>query len=151
MLSPSLTVSTSVPGITSLELRIKNLDSSIPLSMFGEGSVKLFRILVQLKMAKDRYLLIDEIGSGVHYSRLKQFWRIILESAKANNVQLFATTHSLECMKYFKEALEEVEMQKDARYFVLEKVKDENIKAFTYNFEQFASNLELGNEIRGYN
>lgn len=143
-------ISTSIlPNRPVIALRVKGIDSLIPLSMFGEGSVKLFRILVQLKMAKNKYLLIDEIGSGVHYSRLKQFWRIILESAKANNVQLFATTHSLECIKYFKEALEEVEIQKDARYFVMEKVKDGKIKAFTYNFDQFASAIDIGNEIRG--
>lgn len=145
-------VPSEIKNISLISIRLKNIDELIPLPMFGEGANKLFRILLEIQMVKGERLMIDEIDTGVHYSRFQLFWKTIIKSAVENNVQLFATTHNLECLKYFKEALEEKDMiqyQKDARHFLIEKVANNEIKAFTYNFEQFESAIDLGNEIRG--
>jgi AAA15 family ATPase/GTPase len=140
-----------IPNKTSILLRLKDIDSLVPLSMFGDCSIKLFRFLSEFKMVKDRYIMIDEIDTGIHFGRFKEFWKTILKSAKENNVQIFATTHSLECLKYFKEALEDDDMkefQKDARHFLIKKTGSGQVKSFTYNFEQFEHAIEAGNEIR---
>lgn len=46
-------------------------------------------------------MLIDEIENGIHYSSQQDFWEVIFGLAEEFNVQLFATTHSLEMIKAF--------------------------------------------------
>jgi AAA15 family ATPase/GTPase len=127
-------------------------DERIPLSMFGEGTIKLFRILMKIVVHRGKRLMIDEIDAGVHFKKFKNFWRTILLAAKQNEVQIFATTHNLECLQAFKEVLEEIEMldfQEDARSFTLRELPNGQVKAYTYPYEQFKAMLENENNIRG--
>jgi AAA15 family ATPase/GTPase len=103
-------VPSEIKNVSFIYIRIKNIDELIPLSMFGEGANKLFRILLEMQMVKGERLMIDEVDTGIHYSRFKLFWKTVIKSAIDSDVQLFATTHNLECLKYFKEALEEENM-----------------------------------------
>jgi len=143
-------ITTSYSNEPLIAVRLENTDSPIPLSMFGDGAKKLFRILVELPKCKYRRLMIDEIDTGIHYSRFKGFWKTILAAAKKNDVQLFATTHNKESLKYFHEALEELsEYQQDARCFTLSRIKDNSVKAYTQTYEQFEHALLHDIEIRG--
>ena len=129
----------------------KHSDSSLPLAMFGDGTLKLFRLLAEIVLNKGGRLMIDEIDTGIYYSRFKEFWKVILQTAKENNVQLFMTTHNVECIKYLKEVLEEdlPELKNDARNITLvENIKTKVVTAHTYNYEQFEHTLDVGNEIR---
>jgi AAA15 family ATPase/GTPase len=47
---------------------------------------------------------IDEIENGIHYSVLPQVWKGVAEVAKRLEVQVFATTHSRECLAAAHEA-----------------------------------------------
>ena len=60
--------------------------------------------------------MIDEIETGIHHSRQKDFWSNILKICKELNVQLFATTHSEECIKAFYEASKELNEQKSENF-----------------------------------
>jgi AAA15 family ATPase/GTPase len=129
----------------------KHSDTSLPLAMFGDGTLKLFRLLAEIVLNKEGRLMIDEIDTGIYFGRFKEFWKVILKTAKDNSVQLFMTTHNEECIKYFKDVLEEdlPEMQKDVRNITLvENVKTKIVTAHTYDFEQLEHALSIGNEIR---
>ena len=96
--------------------------------------------------------MVDEIGSGIHFTRLKDYWKTIIQLCVKYNVQLFSTTHSLECQQAFIEALEEPDMQiyqKDARNISLIENKQGEVKAVTYDFEQFEYALTIGFNTRG--
>ncbi len=151
-----------IPNIEDIEISIKSsptllvaqkdMDAVIPLAIFGEGSIKLFRILCQIILSQEKRLMIDEIDAGIHFSRMKLFWKTILNAAKDNKVQLFVTTHNEECLRYFKEALEEEDMQelqKNARCFTLQEVKDGNVKAYKTGFEGFQHAIDMHINIRG--
>jgi predicted ATP-dependent endonuclease of OLD family len=56
-------------------------------------------------MAEDGVLLIDEVDTGLYYRTQTDMWRLLLDTAKRLNVQVFATTHSLDCVRAFQEAL----------------------------------------------
>jgi len=43
-------------------------------------------------------LLVDEIDTGLHYSVMADLWRLIFNVAKDLGVQVFATTHSYDCV-----------------------------------------------------
>lgn len=136
-------------GIINIEETNKN--DAYPIHQYGEGANKLFRILVQLSLLKDKKLLIDEIDAGIHFSHFKRFWEIIIKVAKENNVQLFVTTHNIECIEYFKDIVEyNEEYQSLSKVITLRKLpqKDE-IKAYTYNFNEFDHQIDNDFEIRG--
>jgi len=78
-----------------------------PLSSLGEGMNRLLGIALALVNSKDGFLLIDEIDNGIHYSAQSDLWRLIFEGAKRMNVQVFATTHSWDCIEAFQQAATE--------------------------------------------
>ena len=129
-------------------------NAAMPLGSLGEGAIKLFRILVDIVYFSNQRLMIDEIDTGIHYSRMKDFWKTILMAAKENDVQLFATTHNEECIRYFIEALEEIEKEqpgfqnlgKGINLFEVPESKD--IKSITYSFNEFEHSFFAGNELR---
>lgn len=88
-------------------VRIKSLDEPLPLRSLGEGMNRLFGIALALVNAKDGILLIDEVESGLHYSVQPDVWRLIFETARRLNVQVFATTHSWDCIEAFQSAVQD--------------------------------------------
>jgi hypothetical protein len=76
----------------------------IPLRTFGDGVNRLFGIILSLSCAKGGVLLVDEIENGLHHSILTKVWAVIFQMARTLNVQVFATTHSWDCIKSFQEA-----------------------------------------------
>jgi len=64
----------------------------------GEGTWRMFAIAVALSRAKDNLLLIDEIDTGFHHTVMAEMWRFLFATAKDLNVQVFATTHSHDCV-----------------------------------------------------
>ncbi len=88
-------------------LRIhKSIDDSepIPLKSLGEGMTRLFGLALVLVNCRNGVLLIDEIEIGLHYSVLPDVWKLIFKTAKDLNVQVFATTHSKDCIEAFAQA-----------------------------------------------
>jgi AAA15 family ATPase/GTPase len=55
--------------------------------------------------SKEGVLFIDEIENGIHYSIQEKLWEKLLELAEKLNVQVFATTHSWDCIDGFQRAL----------------------------------------------
>ncbi len=51
---------------------------------------------------------MDEIENGMHYSVLKEVWKTIATAAREADVQVFATTHSLECARAAHPAFSEI-------------------------------------------
>ena len=87
--------------------RLANQSDPEPLRSLGEGMNRLFGLTLALINAQDGLLLVDEIESGLHYSVQPDMWRLIFETAAKLNVQVFATTHSLDCLRAFESAASE--------------------------------------------
>ncbi len=127
-------------------------EEEAPLHQYGEGANKLFRILVQMTLQKGKRLLIDEIDSGIHYSHFINYWKVILKLAKEYDVQIFATTHNSECIKYFKDILIEEDyttFQDDSRIITLRQLPDKNVKAYTRIFNEFQYEIDNDLDLRG--
>jgi AAA15 family ATPase/GTPase len=60
-------------------------------------------LILNLISAKDGFLLIDEFENGLHYSIQPKVWALIFKLAKDFNIQVFATTHSKDCIESFSE------------------------------------------------
>lgn len=82
-------------------VRLKGEDRPVPLKSLGDGAVRLFCVALALANCRDGFLLIDEVENGIHYSVQPDFWKMVLQSAQENNVQVLATTHSWDCIAGF--------------------------------------------------
>lgn len=82
-------------------VKLKNSDDRIPLNSMGDGMSRILQLILSVFPAKDGVLLIDEFENGLHFSVQEEVWRIIFELAKELNIQVFATTHSWDCIESF--------------------------------------------------
>ncbi len=80
-------------------LKLKGLEQRIPLGSLGGGLRHLLALVMNLLSARGGALLVDEIDTGLHYSVMVDMWRLIVETARRLDVQVFATTHSLDCVR----------------------------------------------------
>jgi len=76
---------------------------SVPLEMFGEGTKRAVWLGCALVTSRGGILLIDEIENGIHYSIQPDLWQVIFETAQELDVQVFATTHSHDCVQAFQQ------------------------------------------------
>lgn len=70
----------------------------VPLSSFGDGVRRLLHIALNLASVKGGILLIDELESTIHTEALQSSFQWLAKWSKEMNVQIFATTHSLEAV-----------------------------------------------------
>ena len=70
----------------------------IPIGSYGDGMRRLLALSVSLVRAAKGFLLIDEIDTGLHWTVMEEMWRLVVEAAVVSSVQVFATTHSLDCI-----------------------------------------------------
>jgi len=71
----------------------------VPLGSFGEGMRRLLALSLSLNQAQGGILLVDEIDTGLHYSILGEMWLLLVKAAIQHDLQVFATTHSLDCIR----------------------------------------------------
>ncbi|MDQ2100687.1 MAG: AAA family ATPase [Tychonema bourrellyi B0820] len=69
-----------------------------PLSAFGDGVRRLLFIALAMAKVRGGVLLIDEIETAIHTEALGSSFAWIVQCCKLMDVQLFATTHSLEAI-----------------------------------------------------
>jgi len=75
------------------------LSERVPLSQLGQGVYHVVSMVSDLLGSKSDLFLIDELENGIHYSALPKIWRGLAEIAEALDIQIFATTHSKECLE----------------------------------------------------
>ena len=81
------------------------LSELVPLPAMGEGMTQIARLVLAIAVVPDGVILVDEVENGIHHSVLPDVWRAIDEVAKQFHTQIFATTHSFECIEAAHDAL----------------------------------------------
>jgi hypothetical protein len=122
------------------------LKEPMPLIAMGDGVNRITSLVLAIANAPDGVVLVDQIENGLHYTALKDVWKAIGEAAREFNTQVFATTHSWECITAAHQAFSESEY--DFRYHRLDRMKDGGIKAITYDEDTLESAIELNFEVR---
>lgn len=124
------------------------LDSLIPIPLMGQGIGHLLSIVLAIFNHENGTVLIDEIENGLHHSMTTKIWQAIAESARKTNNQIFATTHSIECIESAHKAFSESD-EYSFSYYRLERKKDsDNIKVLTYNKNTINTSIDLNWEMR---
>lgn len=94
--------------------KMKGQERPVPLRSLGDGAARLFGIALALANSKDGILVIDEAENGIHHSVQIAYWKMVIQTAQENNVQVLATTHSWDCVAGFARALTELEESEGA-------------------------------------
>ncbi len=128
-------------------LRLDDQEEPIPLGSMGDGMRRILAIVASLVSVGKGTLLVDEIDTGLYYAVLKDMWRLILETAHKQNAQVFATTHSWDCVKAFQQALAEFQDVELGRLIRLERI-DNQIKAVPYLADELGIAIEQDIEVR---
>jgi hypothetical protein len=118
----------------------------LPLPLLGEGMSRLASLIISIGNAEHGVVLVDEIENGLHYSTLTKVWMAIRKVARQFDTQVFATTHSLECISAAHEAFSHSD-EYDFRLHRLDQ-RDSTIALTTYDQETLAAALEIGLEVR---
>ncbi len=82
-------------------LKINGDMGRVPLASMGDGMTRLFHIGLAMANASGGILLIDEFENGLHWEAQEQLWKALFQAAKQFGVQVFATTHSTDCIRGF--------------------------------------------------
>ncbi|WNG32928.1 AAA family ATPase [Archangium violaceum] len=91
----------------SMFVKLRGSDERIPLGSMGEGIKRLLALSLNLVNSAGGYLLVDEIDTGLHHSVMTQMWRLVVEVARRLDIQVLATTHSLDCVRALASLYEE--------------------------------------------
>ena len=115
----------------------------VPLSMMGEGMTRIARIILAISSAADGVVMVDEVENGIHYSVLEKAWGAIAAAAERAQVQVFATTHSFECMEAAHGALGDKLM-----VHRIEQDREGRSRCITLEAEGVAAAIRHGFEVR---
>jgi predicted ATP-dependent endonuclease of OLD family len=116
-----------------------------PVSTFGDGIRRLLHIALKLASVKGGILLIDELESTIHTEALQNSFQWLVKWCTEMDVQLFATTHSLEAVDAL---LEVTESDSDLVLYRLEP-KEGTTKVVRHDGHRLRRlREELGQEVR---
>ena len=90
--------SSTLRGSTAL-IGLQEGGRRMPIGSYGDGLRRLLALRLALQGANQGFLLIDEIDAGLHWTVMEDVWRLLVEVAKEADVQIFATTHSQDCIR----------------------------------------------------
>lgn len=73
----------------------------MPLSTYGDGIKKVLLLANSIAKAAGGILLVDEIETAIHSRHYDDIFKFVIKACQQFNIQLFATTHSIEAVDGF--------------------------------------------------
>ncbi|MGL5920959.1 MAG: AAA family ATPase, partial [Bacteroidales bacterium] len=125
-------------------------DKFLPINMMGDGVRKFMHIITALYSVRGGVLFVDEIDNGLHYTSTCILWKLIYDIAEDLDVQVFATTHSLDTLLSLKSIMENEDSSAASKIscIKLKQLKDGVLKAYVYDRDSFTHLLNQEVEIR---
>jgi energy-coupling factor transporter ATP-binding protein EcfA2 len=120
------------------------LSRMLPMTLLGDGFCRVLLMTTGLLLTNSRFLMVDEIDSGLHYSVMPSVWNGL--STLPNQKQVFCATHNEEMLHA---TLGAFESNQDAlRIFRVDRQEDGAIEATKYTYESYRVSSAAGLEIR---
>ena len=128
-------------------VKLENSDQVFPLQSMGDGMNRILSIVLAMANAENGFLLVDEFENGLHYSVQEKLWEIIFHMSKKLNIQVFATTHSEDCIRSFEAVLNEGTIGAEGKIIRLEN-RNGHITSVGFNAEELKIVTDSEIEIR---
>ena len=99
------------------------------------------------KNTSGKAIFIDEIEKGLHYSKLKDIAKAIIEISQKEDIQVYITTHDNEIISAFVKASEELKFEGISAITL---IKDENntIQAMVSEYQNITYGINNGADLR---
>ena len=133
-------------GVTPTIYAEIGLGRLVPLQLLGEGMSRIFSFALAIASAPGGVVLVDEIENGIHHSVMEKVWKAIGAFARSYDVQLFATTHSYECIGAAYRAFEADE-EDELRLFRIERTLEGKYRSVKFDRERLGSVLQFNMEV----
>lgn len=144
-IEPSLlNLSLGANGIIYCDIGLEEL---VPINIMGDGISRLLSIILTISEMSNGVVLIDEIENGLHYTSQQILWKAIFKAAQDFNVQIFATTHSIECVSAFSEVYSSLDSKDNIRLFRIER-ENNSFDVVSYDSKVLKSSLDGDWEVR---
>ncbi len=133
----------------SFKLYSNNRNEWMDIADFGDGIKCYLTYPSAIWSFKDRAIFIDEIENGIHYTNFDKLWEIILTLSKEQSVQVFATTHSKECIESYARVAKKLK-DKEITFLELGKDTQNKVSTMIYPYDWFMDAIEQKQEVRGW-
>lgn len=147
-MEPRLKRLTAIPNDRGLPLIFADtgIGRLLPVALMGEGVRRLLTLALDFLPARDGIIFIDEVENGLHHSVLPDVWKNLQWLSQEFNVQVFATTHSYDCIVAANDAFGELESNELHLHRLYS--QDDQVKVATYDKEALDTNIEYLWELR---
>lgn len=146
-LDPAIETIEALPD--GLYLKLRNMCELLPISMAGDGIRRMINIISSVFVENYNILLVDEIDNGMHYSAHKLLWSAIMKFVVRHDIQMFVTTHNIECLQSLANAMKEApEFQAVANVYNIARTAKEGFQAYRYSYDELKEAIDNEMEIR---
>ena len=152
-------------------VKVSGISEPVPLKSLGDGMIRLFHLALAAEASATRArgaqhavlhhdmaaefeesamaqpLLVDEVENGIHYATLPLLWKFLFEVADRHAIQIFATSHSWDCIEAFQTAAAETGKTSGARLIRLE-AKNGGKRAVVFHGNELATVTRDRIEVR---
>lgn len=137
-----------LPFRSRVAVRVENGSSSTaPIGSFGEGVAWLFSLALGAAATPNKQLLVDDIDAGLHHRVMAHMWATVIDTARRRGLQVFATTHSIDCITALRRAcIDSPERASEIRVVRLVKGGGAGI---TFTADELDTAIEGEVEVRG--
>jgi len=124
----------------------KGWEQPVPIGSMGDGMWRMLAMAIAITQCKGGVLLVDEIDTGLHYSVMSQMWNLIYNAAKELDVQVFATTHSYDCVYSLAQICSNADMQ---RSVTVQRIEAGKKRSIPYDEDEITVAASRDIEVRG--
>jgi predicted ATPase len=135
-------------GVSMIHGHLMGYHEPVPSPLLGDGVRRSLSVLLAVGVAEHGVVLVDEIENGIHHSAMKSLWAVIAKACMVFSCQIFATTHSDECIRAAHDAYKESGLYNLSLYRLDR--KNHSIHAATYDEETLDAALSIPLEVRGW-
>ena len=126
--------------------KVQGITTPVPLRNMGDGVNRLLSIALAMVSAQGGFLLVDEFENGLYYGVQGEVWEVVFRLAERLNVQVFATTHSWDCIVAFQYAANR--STADGMLYRLDRGDDDRVRTTAYTEKEVAVAAEQQIEVR---
>jgi AAA15 family ATPase/GTPase len=118
----------------------------VPIGSMGDGIWRILGLALAIVSAKDGYLFVDEIDTGLHFTAMSDMWKMIWDTAKRLNVQVFATTHNSDCWKSLADIAQQENITDDG--IRIHRIERDKEKSIIFDEDEIIIAVEENIEVR---
>jgi AAA15 family ATPase/GTPase len=131
---------------TGFFVRLSDKKQRVPIGSMGDGVWRILGLALAIVSAKDGYLFVDEIDTGLHFTTMLGMWKMIWDTAKRLNLQVFATTHNSDCWKSLADIAQQENITDDG--IRIHRIERDKEKSIIFDEDEIIIAVEENIEVR---